>query len=155
MGIIRHEDHLQLLGGTMKKWIIMIGLLCFSSAVPAWAGSMIVIAHNATPYSTLTMDEVQRIFLGKKTVWANGDRIVPVCLKKGKNHDSFLRAYLDMNSSQFEIFWKQAIFTGKGQMPKTFASETDIVHFVRDTPGSLGYIDSSTQHTVVKTIEMK
>jgi ABC-type phosphate transport system substrate-binding protein len=139
----------------MKRRIMVLWLLFLAIPAAAWAGSVIVIANNDVPRSSLTLDEVQRIFLGKKTEWSAGERIIPVCLKKGKSHETFLRTYMDMNNSQFDIFWKQAIFTGKGQMPKMFTNEADIVQFVRNNPGGVGYIDSDTQHSMVKTVEMK
>ena len=138
------------------KMVIMISLMIlFSSVMTAGAGGVIVIAHQDTPLSTLTTDEVQRIFLGKKTVWKNGRKIVPVCLRNGKSHETFLRSLMDMNGSQFEIFWRQAVFTGTGRMPKSFADEEDVVRFVSNTPGGMGYIDSETRHGMVKTISVK
>lgn len=152
---LRIQNHLQFLGSAMKKLIIILWLLIYLSIIPAWAGSVIIIVHSENPRSTLSIDEVQRIFLGKKTIWKNGDKIVPVYLKKGESHNSFLRDYLGMNNSQLDIFWKHVIFTGKGQMPKTFESETDIVDFIIKNPGGVGYIDSDTQHSMVKTISLE
>lgn len=139
----------------MKKLIMIVLMILFSSVMTAGAGSVIIIAHPDTPLATLTTDEVQRIFLGKMSIWKNGKKIVPVCLKGGKSHDAFLRSLMDMNGSQFDIFWRQAVFTGTGQMPKSFVDEEEVVRFVNNTPGGLGYIDSETRHGTVKIIGVK
>ncbi len=139
----------------MKKTVLLILFLLVSAAMPARAGSIVVIAHDQVPFSSLTADELQRIFLGKKTFWNGGRRIVPVCLKQGQTHESFLRSFMDMTGSQFDIFWRQAVFTGTGNPPKAFQRESDVIEFVRKTPGGLGYIDSATSHAALKIIKVK
>ncbi|GAB6094830.1 ABC transporter substrate-binding protein [Desulfatiferula olefinivorans] len=139
----------------MKKTILLLLLLLVSVAMPARAGSVMVIAHRDIPFSTLTGDELQRIFLGKKTFSTGDRRIVPVCLKHGDIHETFLRSFIDMNVSQFDIFWRQAVFIGTGTPPKAFDHEDDVIRFVENTPGGLGYIGSEIDHDTVKVITVK
>ena len=46
------------------------------------------------------------------------------------------------------------VFTGKGSLPRLFESEEELVQFVRNTPGAIGFIQSATPHDGVKTIAM-
>ncbi len=139
----------------VKKIIPLLLILFLSAAVESTAGSIVVIAHKDFPTDVLTVEEVQRIFLGKKTTWKNQGKIMPICLKNGKSHESFVRTFLDMNASQFDIFWKKAVFIGTGRPPRSLSGETDVVKSVMMTPGALGYIDSETNHDAVKTIDIK
>ena len=139
----------------MQKTIMLFLILYLSSVVSVWAGSIIIIANKDVSLSSLTGDELQRIFLGKKTTWNNGKKIVPVCLKSGKSHESFIRNYMDMNASQFDIFWKQVVFIGTGRPPRSFVDEAYVVQFVMSTKGGIGYIDSDTRHGMVKTLAVK
>lgn len=138
----------------MKKIILLLMILFFSSAIESPAGSIIVIAHKDFPVDALTIEEIQRIFLGKKTTWNSLNKITPICLKTGKSHESFVRSILDMNPSQFDIFWKKAVFIGTGKPPRSFSGEPDVVKSVMATPGGVGYIDSDTRHDTVKIIKV-
>lgn len=139
----------------MKKTIMLLLTFLFACVVAAEAGSVIIIANQDVPTASLRFDELQRIFLGKKTTWQDGKKIVPICLKSGTTHASFLRAYLDMNPSQFDIFWKQAVFTGTGRPPQSLEDEADVVQFIKKTAGAVGYIDADTRRGTLKSIEVK
>ena len=139
----------------MHKMIILL-LTCFlSCAAVAQAGSVIIIANKDISATSLRPEEIQRIFLSKKTTWDDGKRITAVCQKSGPAHAAFLRSFLDMNPSQYDIFWKHAVFTGTGRPLKSLADEADVVEFVRTTPGGIGYINSETPHDDVKTMKVQ
>jgi len=138
----------------MKKTILLLLAILLTSGASIQAGSIIIIANQDVPAGELSFDEVQRIFLGKMTTWSDGRKIVPICLKGGATHAAFLRKYLDMNPSQFDIFWKQAVFTGTGRPPKALANETDVIQTVKGLSGSIGYIDSDTLRGTLRIIEV-
>jgi len=115
----------------------------------------IVVVNNDVGASALDRNEVKNIFLGKTAKWDNGENITPVTLSNGPVHEDFLKSFVRKNSSQFSSYWKQMIFTGKGISPKAFASEDDLVKFVKETPGCIGYIDSATPHDGVKVVTVK
>jgi hypothetical protein len=58
-------------------------------------------------------------------------------------------------AAQFSSFWKQAIFTGKGTPPKAFASEAELIKFVGETPGAIGYVTTNDVPATVKVITIK
>lgn len=139
----------------MKKKALMTLLCLFTAVSLAHAGSIILIANKGVAASTLSRDDVQRIFLGKKTTWDDGKKISPVILKGGFVHEQFLKTYLDKNVSQFDTFWKQVMFTGKGKTPKSVPGDAEMVWFVGNTDGAVGYIDSDTPHGDVKKLDLK
>ncbi len=112
----------------------------------------IVIVNNNVSVGSLDGNTLKKIYLGKKTKWDNGDKIVPVTLKEGPVHDNFLNNIIKKNNSQFLTYWKKMIFTGKGVPPRSVPSDTDVVNFVSSTPGGIGYIDSQTPHDAVKVV---
>ena len=40
--------------------------------------------------------------------------------------------------------WQRQIFSGKGVPPVEFSSEEDLLFFVSETPGAVGYVSGST-----------
>lgn len=139
----------------MIKTIWLCLTFLFIGGVSAQAGSIVIIANKNAPVEALSTDEIQRIFLGKKTTWPDGNQIIPICLKSGPTHAAFLRTYLDMNPAQFDVFWKQAVFTGTGRPPKALRSESDVIQLVKSTAGGVGYVDADTPRGTLKTIKVK
>jgi ABC-type phosphate transport system substrate-binding protein len=138
----------------MKKSAVLAIMFILVFASLSHAGTVILIANKGVSVSALKRDDVQLIFLGKKTIWGDGKKVVPVVRREGSVHDLFLKAYLDKNPSQFDTFWKQVVFTGKGKPPRSLGSDAEVVQFVSSTDGAVGYIDPDTPHGDVKKIDM-
>ncbi|MEW6709388.1 MAG: hypothetical protein AB1403_06130 [Candidatus Riflebacteria bacterium] len=141
-----------------KKLVIgiFIVLALIVSFTPAGnADDVIVIVNNSVAQTEISAKDLSNIFLGKKKSWDGGQKAVPVTLESGPTHENFMKTYLKKSASQFSTFWKQAIFTGQGIPPKSVNSENDVVKFVSENEGAVGYILSSTPHDNVKTIAVK
>jgi ABC-type phosphate transport system substrate-binding protein len=129
-------------------------LLCGAAASAADAATepFVLVAHPDVPRESLDKKTVSRIFLGKKTRWDGGLPVVPVVLREGDLHESFVEAMLDRTASKYEVFWKQAVFTGRGIPPRSFADEAELLAFVAATPGAVGYVSAGTRLKDVKRI---
>ena len=116
--------------------------------------ALIVVAVGAYrargPYETrlpfsvaeLSSADVKEIFLGAKTSVGGGD-VEPVLAKSGAAHDAFLKAYVGKSDQGLANHFKSLVFTGKGSMPKAFATDAEIVKYVVATKGAIGYISGS------------
>lgn len=127
-------------------------LLIVFMASPCFAENAVVVVNKDVPDSSLDAESLQRIYLGKKTRWSGGKKIVPVMLKSGSTHEVFVEKFLNKAVSQFNTYWKQAVFTGKGIPPKTFENENDLMEYVSETPGAIGYISTRKKVLGVKII---
>ncbi|NQT24971.1 hypothetical protein HQ585_06435 [candidate division KSB1 bacterium] len=140
----------------MKKIILsLIVLFLLSNNLVAADGNVVVIANNSVSVSSINSATLKLIFLGKKNSWSDGSKIVPVTLKSGNTHEAFLGAYVQKSSSQFSSFWKQAIFTGEGTPPRSFKSAAELVAFVKNTSGAVGYVPAGTSTTGVKKLKVE
>ena len=141
----------------LKKTIMYLCLALVSICVSAQAAGadLLLIANEDVAGSELDRETLQAIFLGKKSQWDSGASIVPVSLKGGATHQEFLKAVVRRTPAQYRSFWKRAIFTGTGSPPKSFATEEEVVEFVRTSSGAIGYIDSSTSHEGVKALSIE
>lgn len=139
----------------MKKTSILTLALLLTIVMTAQAGSLTVIANKGVSVSSLSRGDVQNIFLGKTVLWPDGKKMNPAVLKSGAAHESFLNDLLGKNAGQFDTFWKQAVFTGKGRPPKAVGSEAEMVQYVGATDGAVGYINADTAHAEVKVITIK
>ncbi|MCP4348165.1 MAG: hypothetical protein GY795_21900 [Desulfobacterales bacterium] len=132
--------------------VFMGTVLIFSNLQPAHAGDIVIIGHKNLPVDSLSREEVKKIFLGKKTRWDNNLKITVVTLQTPETHKSFLKDYIRKTPSQFNIYWKKMIFTGKGRTPKSFETVEQILDFVAAAKGAMSYIPIGTDNNKVKII---
>lgn len=133
---------------------VIFSLSMFTSLF-AQADELLIIANSGVSQTEIAGKDLGNMFLGKKNSWEGGQKVVPVTLDSGSTHDSFLKAFIKKSSSQFSTFWKQAVFTGQGIPPKSVSSEADVVKFVSENAGAVGYILASTPHDGVKVLTVK
>ena len=76
-----------------------------------------VVVNGRAAIAELSDEDLRDLFLGKKTVWDDGTKVVVVVLKTGPSHDALLRR-LGRNPQQFLTGWKKLVFTGKSGMPE-------------------------------------
>lgn len=136
--------------------VIFLAIVGMNFSFPgiASADDLIVIGNRSVPVSTLTPKEVQRIYLGKMKVWDNGMKIVFVKLGNDKTSERFLKHFVKKNPSMFNKYWKKQVFTGGGKPPKVFQREKDLVKYVSETKGAVGYISSKSYTDNLKILSV-
>jgi ABC-type phosphate transport system substrate-binding protein len=128
-------------------------LLGSMSVLPAHVfGEVVVVVNTGVVDDTIDDKGIQRIYLGKKTSWPDHSSIVPVMLKAGPVHQEFVEEIVGRSEHRFASYWRQMVFTGKGVPPRSFDTEDEVVDFVKETPGAVGYVSPATDVTGVKTL---
>ena len=127
-------------------------LLCFSATSRA---DVIIIAHKDNPESSISARELQEIFLGKRVQWKDNSTIHPSTVKGGPLHEDFLKQYVKKSPSQWIAYWKRIVFTGNGTPPKQFASQEELLEYVANTRGAIGYTDEATTTENVAILPIK
>ncbi len=61
---------------------------------------------------------------------------------------------LVVHHSKLKKIWKKVVFTGAGTPPKILKTEADLIEFVAETAGAIGYIDAATPHEGVNVIAL-
>lgn len=120
--------------------------------LPAQSGSIVVIVNGAVSVTEITQDDLREIFLGTQHSLSKDSKVTPVILKGGPTHETFLRVYLQKSPEAFRAWWMQYVFTGQGLLPKTFASEADLVDYVGRTKGAVGYATRASVRGNVKSV---
>jgi len=138
--------------GSITALILFIALLAPALSL---ASDVVIIANKNVPVSTLASNDIKQIFLGRKTTWDNGVKIIFVVQDRTDASDSFLKTYIMKNAYQYDIFWKKQVFTGKGKAPISFSSDQELVQFVSETPNSIGYVSIGIDTGKVKTIPVQ
>jgi ABC-type phosphate transport system substrate-binding protein len=113
----------------------------------------VVIANDDIDVRTINKRELQKVFLGR-TSELGGQRVVLATLREGLSHKEFTENYLQMTPQQFTNHWRKIVFSGTGKEPKSFDSEAELVKFVSETPGAIGYVSASTTTNGVKRLDV-
>ncbi len=65
---------------------------------------------------------------------------------------AFSRRVHERSVITIEVYWKRMVFSGRTLPPKILASDAEILDFVRDTPGAVGYVAADADTRGVKTL---
>ena len=138
----------------MKRTVIFLCIV-FALVMETAYADVLVITNKAVPETEMTKEDIKEVFLGKKVQWKNRSKIHFVTLDDPDVHKAFLRAYINKSEQQYSNYWRKMVFTGKGKIPKSFKTTEDLLEYVADTKGAIGYIDKNTTAVNVNTITVQ
>ena len=97
--------------------------------------------NPATAVTQTSRLKVGEMFLKKTTRWPDGHVVMPV-EPSGKSpvRQRFTLEIYGKQVIAISAYWQQMIFSGKGIPPPERSADADIVAYVRDTPGAIGYV---------------
>ena len=123
-------------------------LLLLLLAVQQPAGAQqgfVVVVHPSNPVSSLSTDELSRIFLKKTAKWANGARVEPVDLANGSAvRARFSQAVHGKGTAAVSAYWQKMIFSGREVPPAELGAATEVIAFVASHRGGVGYVAEGT-----------
>lgn len=134
--------------------IAAIAGLLFSFPSSGSAGDVLIISNKSVSADSLTSDDVKKIFVGKKTRWDDNKKINFVILENDGIYRDFLREYVKRTPEQYRRFWKKQVFTGKGRRPVSFKVEKDMIEYVANTSGAIGYVSTTAPTDGVKVLSI-
>lgn len=132
------------------KTIFALVALLSTAAVQA---EVVVIANKDNPVSSLSRDDVYRIYMGKMKFLPNGSRVVPVDQRSGSSaRDQFYSEILHKSDSEMRAYWSRIIFTGQGNPPIQESDDASVVSTVAKNKDCVGYVDKGAVNDGVKVV---
>lgn len=114
---------------------------------------VVVIVSAKSPITSLSADQVSKIFLGKSATFPNRKPAYPIDQQIGSAvRDEFYAKVVHKDSSQLAAYWAKIIFTGEGRPPKLIVGDKAVVKTIADNPDAIGYIESSSLNHSVKAV---
>ena len=138
----------------MKRTLIFFCIV-FALVAGAAHADVLIIANKDVKDTAITKADLKEIFLGKKVQWKDNTKIRFAILKESDPHKTFLRTYINKSTQQYSNYWRKMVFTGKGRIPKSFATSSEMMKYVSSTNGAIGYVGSSTKPANVNTINVR
>jgi TonB family protein len=123
-----------------------------SGLVSAQADDVKVIANPRVSANTVSAQELKGVFLEERNSLGDGTHVEPVLQKRGMAHQAFLRDFLGKNDDALQTYYRTLVFTGRGSMPKALGSDAEVVAYVAQTKGAIGYVSAGATAEGVKTL---
>lgn len=133
--------------------LILTSLAAALAAPHAWAGGMVVVVGPKSGIEHLVKDDVINIFLGRYRQLPNGQAARPVDLPASDpGKAEFYRALVGKDLDQIAAYWSRLVFTGRVSPPLQAASTEELIRFLNNNPGAIGYLYSSDVDKRVKPL---
>jgi ABC-type phosphate transport system substrate-binding protein len=139
--------------------LIVKAILAASLAVlpaAALAAEFVLVAHPSVAATAVSRAEVSRMFLRLQTAWPEGGHARPVDQAKSSPvRDAFTREVHGKSVTAIDRYWTEAIFSGRAVPPVEKRSDADVLAYVRENPGAIGYVSASAPTEGVKRLALK
>ena len=134
-------------------YLVAIVLLAAAS-VWAQGGGYKIVVNPSNPATSMSKDEVARIFLKKSTKFSDGRSASPVDLAVNSSiRENFSKSVLGKPASAVDAYWQQQIFSGR-DIPPPQKSENAAISFVRSNENGIAYISSGADTAGLKVINV-
>lgn len=131
---------------------ISLFLMLVSSSTWAQTKSYKVIVNPSNRLTSISYENVSRIFLKKTFKFPNGLSASPIDLPGNSAiREQFSEDVHGKSASDVEGYWKQLIFSGR-DIPPVEKNEKGVLDFVRSNEGAIGYVSSTTDTSGVKVV---
>lgn len=130
------------------KTVLLLATLLSGSAV-----ADIAVVVNPANANAVSADDLNRLFLGRASSFADGSKATPLNMAEGKPaRDEFDSKVLNRSAAQLKAYWSKLVFTGKGTPPKELADDAAVKAAVAADSSAIGYISSSSVDSSVKVV---
>lgn len=127
-----------------------------SHGLPAFQEDLAFIVNKSNPTEALTIAELRNVFLAERSRWPNGRKITITMLEAGNpEREVVLRTICHMREADFNRNFLRVKFTGETtDEPRLLASPTNMMRFVFNAPGAIGYVRASSVDGSVKVLRI-
>lgn len=136
---------------------VVVALLAMIASVRAARADdgFVVIVHPDNAVTSLDRDFVREVFLKKVVEWNSGAAARPIDLaSKFPARDRFTQDVIHKTPAQLRAYWNQQIFSGKGVPPPEAESAADVIRYVLENRGAIGYLPAGTDPGHAKVVKV-
>jgi len=103
------------------------------------------VTHPQVAERSLTKSQLRRIYTMRQLRWSDNSAInVFVLPNQHVLHQRFAKERLQIFPYQLNRIWHKLTYSGLGVAPTIVESERALIQAVKQTPGSIGYIEDIT-----------
>ncbi len=126
----------------MKFKIVYIAIAFIIFTIPGLSQTVIVNSSNSV--SHLSKAALRNIYLGNTSTWDNSKQIIITDYVADNNlRSEFSDKYLNLSPKKVSMIWIKVSLSGKSVPPNVFHTESEIIKFVSENEGAIGYLASA------------
>jgi ABC-type phosphate transport system substrate-binding protein len=131
-----------------------------ATAPPPSAKKFMVVVHNDNKVTSLSRDDVAKLFIGQVRTWDKLGYSAPVepvdQVEDSEVRAAFTEAIHKTKVSAIKSYWQRMIFSGRGVPPPEVEGDRKVLDHVASRPGGIGYVAANTKlESKVKELEVK
>ena len=128
--------------------MLLLGLL-----VQAAHADLFVIVNNQNSTAALSAVQIERIFLLKAKRFESGEPAAPVNQdEKSAVRSAFNEKVMGRDEAQLKYYWSRKMFSGGDKPPPVLRSDAEVVSFVAENAGGIGYLATAPKDERVKVV---
>lgn len=125
--------------------------LCLALDVTPALAQVAVIVSRSNPTNDLTLADLEALYLGRRTSFANGASAVLGEYRPARR--SFYRSVLRLSEAAVSRHWIGVVFSeGHASPPRVFRDAEAVHRFVLSTPGAICFLDPEAVTDDVKVV---
>ena len=118
-------------------------------------GQTVVIVNKANPVTDISKAQLLDFYLGKEIVWKNSSRIYPATLRTNQSIAKiFFLNGLGKKIGRVKRIWLKLSLSGRTSPPKILNIAADVVAYVSQNKGAIGFIPAEKLDETVKVIKI-
>lgn len=138
----------------MRVGVILAAATLLMGSVAFGQDGYRVVVNPANPVSSLSKNQVSRLFLEKST-WDDGAVVSPVdLLPASAIREGFSKDVLGLPVPEVVERVRELSKSAGGNPPPSLASDREVLAYVRLKPGAIGYVSLNADVTGVKVISV-
>ena len=122
------------------------------AATAAGADDFKVVVNAENPEVTIARTLLSRYFLKKAARWPDGVVVEPVEPALPKVREKFAAQVHEKSVNALKAYWNQLIFAGREVPPVEKHDDAEVVAFVRQNRGAIGYVTPGAATDGVKVV---
>ena len=138
------------------RHLLKFALIALFFSVTSAHGEVVIVVSAGSAISSLSKNQVSKIFLGKSRRFPDGSKAVPLNQSEGNlERDAFYQLVSGKSPAQIKAHWSKLIFTGRGQPPKEAATNDAVKQLLTKNTANIGYIDRAAMDDSVQIVRLK
>lgn len=133
--------------------ILLALLVSLAWHAAAHAAGYKIIVNSANGTSPLAKKELSQLFMKKTAKWSDGTAVVAVDqTEKSSVRERFTQEVHGKSVAAVKSYWQQQIFSGRDVPPVEKSSDAQVVAFVKQNAGAIGYVGDSADTAGVRVV---
>jgi ABC-type phosphate transport system substrate-binding protein len=129
---------------------LLVGLLAPALAA---AADFVVIVNASNKATSVKKGELQRYFLRTASAWPDGEACRPVDQARSSPvRAAFSKEVLEKSMAAVDQFWTHSVFSGRAVPPPERKTEREVLEYVRENPGAVGYVSAGASLDGVRKV---